>query len=125
MGKKHRGRPLGRKNKPKVPAIGAPRAGGPLHIGAPTRGGENHAALRASSALTLQVPAPGGALATPPPLVAAMSAPCSVGSIDRALREAKAILGPFPPAAEALVPPEVAPFVTGMVATPHRLAAEA
>jgi hypothetical protein len=54
-----------------------------------------------------------------------MSAPCSAGSIDRALREAEAILGPFPPAAEALVPSEAAPFVTGVVATPRRLAAAA
>jgi hypothetical protein len=54
-----------------------------------------------------------------------MSAPRSVGSIDRALREAEAILGPFPLATEASVPPKVAPFMTGMVATPCRLVAVA
>jgi hypothetical protein len=50
-GKKHRERPLGSKNKPKMPALGAPGAEGPLRIGAPVWGGENRAALRASSAL--------------------------------------------------------------------------
>jgi hypothetical protein len=45
-----------------------------------------------------------------------------MGSIDRALWEAEAILGL---ATEAPVPPEVAPFMTGVVATPRRLAAEA
>jgi hypothetical protein len=45
-----------------------------------------------------------------------------MGSIDSALREAEAALGPLPPVADAPVPPEVAPFVTGVVATPHRLA---
>jgi hypothetical protein len=54
-----------------------------------------------------------------------MSAPRPVGSIDRAIRKVEAILGPFPPAVEAPVPPEVAPFVTGVVATPHSLAAAA
>jgi hypothetical protein len=51
-----------------------------------------------------------------------MSAPRSAGSIDRALQAAEAALGPVPPVAEDLVPPEVAPFVTGVVATPRRLA---
>jgi hypothetical protein len=41
------------------------------------------------------------------------------------LREAEAILGSIPPAADAPVPPEVAPFVTGVVATPRGLAAAA
>jgi hypothetical protein len=113
---------LGSRDKPKVPAVEVPRARGPLRIGAPVLGIENHAALRASSALILQDPAPGGALAALSPLVAAMLAPPYAGSIDRALREAEAILGPFPPATEAPVPPEVAPFMTGMVATPRRLA---
>jgi hypothetical protein len=39
-------------------------------------------------ALTLQGPAPGGALNAQLPLVAAMLAPCPAGSIDRELREA-------------------------------------
>jgi hypothetical protein len=121
-GNKHRGHPLGSKNKPKLPAIGAPGAGGPLCIGMSVQGRENCAAPRASPALILQDLAPGGALAAPSPLVAAMSAPYSAGSIDRVLWEAAAILGPLPPAAEAAVPPEVAPFVTGLVATPRRLA---
>jgi hypothetical protein len=43
-----------------------------------------------------------------------------VGSIDRALREAGAILGPLPPVADAPVPVEAAPFATGMVTTPRR-----
>jgi hypothetical protein len=54
-----------------------------------------------------------------------MLAPCSAGSIDRVLWEAEAALGPLPPVANAPVPPEVAPFVTGAVATPHCLAAVA
>jgi hypothetical protein len=48
-----------------------------------------------------------------------------VGSIDRVLREAGAILGPFPPVADAPVPLEAAPFMTGMVVTPRRLAVAA
>jgi hypothetical protein len=71
------------------------------------------------------VPGIFGALATLSPLVAAMPAPRSAGSIVRMLREAEAILGPIPRAADALVPPEVAPFVTGVVTTPRRLAAVA
>jgi hypothetical protein len=54
-----------------------------------------------------------------------MPAPRFAGSIDWALREVEAILGPLPSAAEALVPPEATPFMTGVVATPHRLAAVA
>jgi hypothetical protein len=50
---------------------------------------------------------------------------CSTGSIDRALQEAEAIQGPLPPAVVAPVLQKVAPFVTGVVATPHRLAAAA
>jgi hypothetical protein len=54
-----------------------------------------------------------------------MLAPRSAGSIDQALREAEAALGPLPLVADAPVPPKVAPFMTGVVATPHRLAAAA
>jgi hypothetical protein len=54
-----------------------------------------------------------------------MSGPRSAGSIDRALQEAEAILGPLLPAAEASVPPEVALFVTGVVVTSRRLEATA
>jgi hypothetical protein len=45
-----------------------------------------------------------------------------MGSIDWALEEVEAILGALPPAAEAPVPKELAPFVTGVVTTPCRLA---
>jgi hypothetical protein len=48
-----------------------------------------------------------------------------MGSIDRVLREAGAIMDPLPPVADAPVPPEAAPFVTGVVVTPRRLAAVA
>jgi hypothetical protein len=58
-----------------MPAIGALRARGHLRIGALTRGGENHATPRASSALTFQGPAPGDALAASSPLVVAMLTP--------------------------------------------------
>jgi hypothetical protein len=51
-----------------------------------------------------------------------MLTPRSVGSIDRALEEAKAILGALSPVAEAPVPKELAPFVTGVVMIPCRLA---
>jgi hypothetical protein len=54
-----------------------------------------------------------------------MLAPRSIRSIDRALREAGAILGPLPPVADAPVPLEAAPFATGVVANPRRLAAAA
>jgi hypothetical protein len=54
-----------------------------------------------------------------------MLVPRSVRSIDRALREAEAALGPLPPIADAPVPQEVAPFATGVVATPRHLAAAA
>jgi hypothetical protein len=54
-----------------------------------------------------------------------MLAPCSAGSIDRVLREAGAILGPLLPVTDAPVPPEAAPFATGLVATPRLLAAAA
>jgi hypothetical protein len=85
--KKCWGRPLGSKNKPKLPAIGAPRAGGPPCIGAPVQGGETHAAPRASSALILRDPAQRGAMAALSPLTATMPPPESAGTIDRALRE--------------------------------------
>jgi hypothetical protein len=58
-------------------------------------------------------------------MVVAMLALRSAGSIDQVLQEAEAILGPFPPAPEAPVPPEAAPFMTGMVVTPRPLAAAA
>jgi hypothetical protein len=61
----------------------------------------------------------------PSPLVAAMLAPRSAGSIDRALRDAEAALGALPPVADTSVPPEVAPFVTGVVTTPRYLAVAA
>jgi hypothetical protein len=53
-----------------------------------------------------------------------MLAPCSTGSIDWVIWEAEAALGP-PTVADAPVPQEVAPFMTGVVATPRRLAAAA
>jgi hypothetical protein len=40
------------------------------------------------------------------------------------LREVEAALGPLPPAADGPGPQEVAPPVTGVVATPRRLAVE-
>jgi hypothetical protein len=54
-----------------------------------------------------------------------MLATCFVGSIDRVLREAEAVMGPLPPVVDAPVPLKVAPFATGTVATPRRLAAVA
>jgi hypothetical protein len=96
VGMKRRERPIGSQNRPKVLAIGAPRAGGPLRIGALARGTENCATLGTSRALTLWGPAPGGALVAPSPLVAAMLAPRSTGSIDQALREAGPSWAPFP-----------------------------
>jgi hypothetical protein len=53
-----------------------------------------------------------------------MPAPHPAGSIDRALREVEAALGPLPPVADAPGPQEVAPPATGVVVTPRRLAAE-
>jgi hypothetical protein len=53
-----------------------------------------------------------------------MQDPRPVGSIDRALREVEAALGPLPLVADAPGPQEVAPPATGVVATPHRRAAE-
>jgi hypothetical protein len=47
-----------------------------------------------------------------------------LGSIDRVLRGVEATLGPLPLAADDLGPQEVAPPATGVVATPHHLAAE-
>jgi hypothetical protein len=64
--------PPGSRNKPKLLAVGAPRAGGPLRTGAPAQGMENRATVGASRTLTLRVPAMGGALAAMSPLVAAM-----------------------------------------------------
>jgi hypothetical protein len=56
--------------------------------------------------------------------MAAAPAPRASGSVDRALREVEAALGPLPPLADGPRPQEVAPPVTGVVATPRRLAAE-
>jgi hypothetical protein len=56
--------------------------------------------------------------------MAAVPAPRSPESIDRALREVKATLGPLPLAADALGPQEAALPATGVVATPRPLAAE-
>jgi hypothetical protein len=118
-GAKRRGRPLGSKNKEKVPAQWAPGAGGPLRLGALMRGTTNRAAPRTSSALTLRGPTPRGALNTPSPLAAA-PAPCASGSIDRVLREVEAALGPLPPLVDALGPQEVAPPANGVVTTARR-----
>jgi hypothetical protein len=96
--------PPGSRNMPKVPTLWAPGAGGPLRIGAPTQGAKNCAAPGTSMALTLWGPSPGGALNAPSPLAAVMLAPRSAGSIDQALREAEAALGPLPPVADAPVP---------------------
>jgi hypothetical protein len=100
-GAKRHGRPPGSRNKPKVLALWMPGAGGPLRIGAPTQGAVNRAAPGTSMALTLRGPAPEGALNAPSPVAAAMQAPRPVGSIDRALREVEAALGPLPPVADA------------------------
>jgi hypothetical protein len=99
-GAKRRERPLGSKNKEKVPSRWAPGAGGPLRLGAPMRGTANHAVPGTSSALTLRGPAPGGALNASSPLAAA-PAPRASGSIDRVLRKVEAALGPLPPLAAA------------------------
>jgi hypothetical protein len=117
-GVKRHGRPSGSKNKAKILARWTPGAGGPLRIGAPRQGEANHAAPGASGALTLQGPAPRGALHAPLP-VAAAPAPRSPGSIDRVLREVEAALGPLPPAADGPGPQEAAPPATGVVATPR------
>jgi hypothetical protein len=122
-GMKRRGCPPGSSNKVKVPAWWMPGAEGPLRIGAPMQGEANRAAPGTSSALTLRGLAPGGALNAPSP-VAVVPAPRALGSIDRVLREVEAILGPLPPAADGPGPQEAAPPGTGVVATPHRLAAE-
>jgi hypothetical protein len=124
-GAKRRGCTPGSRNRPKVPTNGAPGAGGPLRIAALAQGAENRTAPGTYRDLTLRGPAPVGALVAPSPLVAAMPAPRPIGSIDRALREAGAILGPFPPVEDASVMLEAAPFATGVVATPRRLAAAA
>jgi hypothetical protein len=73
--------------------------------------------MGASGALTLRGPAPGGALNSPSPPAAA-PAPRAPGSVDRALREVAAALGPPPHAAD---PP--APLENGVVATLRHLAA--
>jgi hypothetical protein len=57
-------------------------------------------------------------------VAASTQAPLPTGSIDQALREVEAALGPLPLVAVAPGPQEVAPLATGVVATPRRLAAE-
>jgi hypothetical protein len=94
-GAKRRGRPPGSRIKAKIPARWTPGASGPLRLGALMRGEANRIAPGTSSALTLWGPAPGGALKAPSP-VAAVPAPRTPGSIDRALREVEAALGPSP-----------------------------
>jgi hypothetical protein len=54
----------------------------------------------------------------------ATQAPRPERSIDQALREVEAALGPLPPVVDAPGPQKVAPPVTGVVTTPRRLAAE-
>jgi hypothetical protein len=56
--------------------------------------------------------------------MAAALAPRASGSIDRALREVEATLGPLPPIADGPGPQKVALPATGVVATPRCLAAE-
>jgi hypothetical protein len=85
---------MGSGKKAKVPAQWTPSAGGPLRIGAPRQGEASRAAAGTFGALTLRGPARGGALNLPSPLAAA-PAPRASGSIDRALREAEAALGPL------------------------------
>jgi hypothetical protein len=104
----------------KVPALWTPGAGGPLRIGAPMQGAANRAAPGTSMALTLRGPARGGALNAPSLVAAVMQAPCPMGSIDRALREVEAALGPLPPVADTPGPQEMAPPTTGVVTTPRR-----
>jgi hypothetical protein len=100
-GKKHRGRPPGGGNKAKIPAQWTTGAGGPLRIGAPRWDEANRASSGTSGTLTLRGPAPGGAMNSPSPLVAA-PAPRAPGSIDRVLWEVGAALGPLPPAVDPL-----------------------
>jgi hypothetical protein len=83
--------------------LGARSRRPPTHSGADTgRGEPRHPGT--SMALTLRGPAPGCALNAPSPLVVAMLAPRFAGSIDRALQEAEAALGPLPPVADAPMP---------------------
>jgi hypothetical protein len=105
-GAKRRGRPPGSRNKAKIPARWTPGAGGPMRLGAPMQGEANRAAPGTSCALTLRGPAPRGALNAPSPMAVA-PAPRASGSIDRALREVEAALGPLPPLADGPGPPEV------------------
>jgi hypothetical protein len=93
--------PPGQLEQAEGPALWAPGVRGPLRIGAPPHGAANHAAPGTSIALTLRGPAPGGALNAPSSVAAATQAPRPVGSIDRALREVEAALGPLPPVADA------------------------
>jgi hypothetical protein len=92
---KCRGRLPGSRNKAKVPAWWTPGASSPLRISAPRQGEASHTVSRTSGALTLRGPARGGALNLPS-LLAAVPAPRASGSIDRALREVEAALGPLP-----------------------------
>jgi hypothetical protein len=94
-GAKRRGRPLGSGNRAKIPAQWTPGAGGPLRIGAPRQEEAGRAAAGASGALTLRGPARGGAPNSLSPLAVA-PAPRTSGSVDRALWEVEAALGPLP-----------------------------
>jgi hypothetical protein len=84
LGAKRHGRPLGSGKKAKVAAQWTPGAGGPLRLGAPRPGEASCAAAGTSGALNL------------PSLLAAAPAPRAPGSIDRALWEVEAALGPPP-----------------------------
>jgi hypothetical protein len=75
----------------------------PAHWGAAV-GRCNHAAPGTSIALTLRGPTLGGALNAPSPVATTTQAPRPAGSIDRALREVEAALGPLPPVADASGP---------------------
>jgi hypothetical protein len=56
--------------------------------------------------------------------MAVVPAPCSLGCIDRVLREVEATLGPLPLATDAPGPQEAALPTTRVVATPRPLAVE-
>jgi hypothetical protein len=108
--------PPGQQEQAKSPRLWAPGAGGPLCIEAPTQGAENSVAPRTSMALTLWGPAPGGALNTPWPWWRRCWLPAPRGASTGRFG-AEAALVPLPPVADALVPQEVAPFMTEVVAT--------
>jgi hypothetical protein len=86
---------MGSGKKAKVPAQWTLGASSPLRIGALRQGEASRAAAGTSGALTLRGPTRRGALNLPLPLAVA-PAPRASGSIDRALREGEATLGPPP-----------------------------